>query len=380
MAKLKKTILRVGTHHSPDGKVEVTTERLKHFARQFKRFKQNDQVVPVSYDHGESADELLPVPLAEFETNKRSAKNTIGRLHDFRVQRDGQAADIVVEIHDEGARKQAGKNLIGVSPVISPTWTDGAGNEYEDAITHVDFVNHPVDHQQTDFEEVAVACALRMNLDGKRSNFYRLASEHPVADDHKDDDKSKDDISDGDGEEGEGGVDIKKLADEVLAKVGAEVAGEFDPMTSEGFQLFATAILNTAGGDDVEIGTEDLENTTPEFTALSLELNRRVHVDLRKRMQAALEDGQMSPAKHKELAGGIGAVKLSLDKSGKAAISNVEQQIEMYESLPKGTFWSDETKTEKLSLEKTEPPIGLTGVTTKEQAKALVDEVYGVKK
>ncbi len=137
----------------------------------------------------------------------------------------------------------------------------------------------------------------------------------------------------------------------------------------------------------MELGTENLENTTPEFTAMSLKANaahayaQDVHREtLGKQLQGLLESGRCTPYEHKQRSGELGTVKLSLDKAGKPASGDLEKWIASRDAVPEGTMWDSKTRTDKLSLEKTEPPKCITGVTTKEDAKKLVDEVYGVKK
>jgi hypothetical protein len=170
MAGFKKAVLRVGTYYSPDGEVPVTPERLQHWRNEFHRMKSARQVVPIDWDHAEQSnrDGLTPLSLGDFR-KRRSARNTVGHLVDFDVTEDG--AVLTLDVPDEDAAGKADKNLIFVSPVISPAWRDGALNEYADCITHVDFVNHPVDYSQGPFERVpemnqqpAIACALRMGL------------------------------------------------------------------------------------------------------------------------------------------------------------------------------------------------------------------------
>jgi hypothetical protein len=171
MAGFKKAVLRVGTYHSPDGEVPVTPERLQHWRREFQRMKSARQVVPVDWDHAEQSNRagLTPLSLGDFR-KRRSARNTVGHLVDFDLTEDG--AVLTLDVPDENAADKADKNLVFVSPVISPAWRDGALNEYADCITHVDFVNHPVDYSQGPFERIstetnqqpAIACALRMGL------------------------------------------------------------------------------------------------------------------------------------------------------------------------------------------------------------------------
>lgn len=172
MVAFKKAVLRIGTYYSPDGEVPVTRERLQHWRNEFCRMKAARQVIPVDWDHAEQSNRagLTPLSLGDFR-RRRSARNTVGHLVDLDVTDDG--AVLTLDVPDDDAAAKADKNLVFVSPVISPTWRDGAANEYADCITHVDFVNHPVDHSQGPFERVpaeslnqqpAIACALRMGL------------------------------------------------------------------------------------------------------------------------------------------------------------------------------------------------------------------------
>lgn len=187
MVGFKKAVLRVGKYFSPDGEVPVTPERLLHWRDEFRRMKAARQVVPVDWDHAEQTNRagLTPLSLGDYR-KRRSARNTVGHLVDFDVTQDG--AVLTLDVPDEDAAGKADKNLIFVSPVISPIWRDGAANEYADCITHVDFVNHPVDHSQGPFERVpveslnqqpAIACALRMGLG---TQFYtRTKGAQPMA-------------------------------------------------------------------------------------------------------------------------------------------------------------------------------------------------------
>ena len=179
MVAFKKIALKTGTYHSPDGEVPVTVARLQHWRDEFARMKAARQVVPIAWDHAEQSDKanLQPMSLADYR-RKRSAKDTIGHLVDFQLTQDG--AELTLDVHDPDAAKSATNNSVFISPVISPTWRDGAANEYADCFTHVDFVNHPVDHSQGPFtrvdspagagvatgttEQPAIACALRMGL------------------------------------------------------------------------------------------------------------------------------------------------------------------------------------------------------------------------
>lgn len=164
---IRKTILRDGEYRSPDGVVKVTPDRRKHWAEQFRRMSEQDAKIPVGWDHATEEDSLVPLSTDEFnKRSERSARDTIGRL--VSIEDKGDAAEITVEITDPVAIGRAERNEVYVSPVIAPKWTNSRGVTFEDCFTHVDFVNHPVDHSQKPFvansEPGVIACALRMSL------------------------------------------------------------------------------------------------------------------------------------------------------------------------------------------------------------------------
>lgn len=147
-----KTMLKVGTYHSPDGVVDVTPERLRHWERQVKAIQSVGYAIPSHFDH--SNDEELLTPISESELRakiSRSAKHTVGKLKSFRVTPDGQAAEIVLHTLEPDATKSVASNSVYVSPVIHPAWKDGAGTKYNDALTSFDLVDWPVDHSQSSF-------------------------------------------------------------------------------------------------------------------------------------------------------------------------------------------------------------------------------------
>lgn len=219
MPLYKKSILKVGTYHSPDGTVKVTPQRLKHWARMHRKLTTNSQVVPVDWDHADDPTAAVPMSVDKFASRKRSAKNTVGHLKGFKVAEDGQSAEITLDIHRKSAAEAADANSVFVSPVIFDRWKDGAGNEYDDVITHVDFVNHPVDGSQGSFEAVgagAVACALRFGLDSGKPSVYRFELDDDEDDDEDDDTDSKDgDTDDDSDDDSDVNVDVDLDDDEV---------------------------------------------------------------------------------------------------------------------------------------------------------------------
>ncbi len=184
MAKFHKTILRVGEYESPDGSVVVTPQRLAHWEKQHQALSANRQVVPIDWDHASDPTDAVPLSLTDYQ-KKRSAKNTVGRVADVKRSSDGNSMELTMEISDPKAVASAKSNHVFVSPVIFGDWKDGKGNVYEDVITHVDIVNHPVDSTQTPFKALSI---LRMGIDAGKPQSYRLAMELHDEDEDEDDD------------------------------------------------------------------------------------------------------------------------------------------------------------------------------------------------
>ena len=372
MAKFKKTILRVGQYRSLDGTVKVTPTRLRHWVNQFKQFSNAGNVVPVSFDHATEEEGLTPLSVNEF----RSAENTVGRLHDLRLSKDGKAAEMVLDIADPKAVQLARSNHVFVSPVLCQRWRDGRGNNYRDLWSHVDIVNHPVDSSQTPFQALSTA----------GTQYWRFALDEDedlkdLADDTMDDDTMADDTMvdsamadmtpgpmDGamDGTPADTGKLTEVLAD--LLQIGI-VLGD-DTNETNFLDRFVPALktyvannADSAGGDDDMYKDEPMEVEQPQFAQMSL-AQRRVHEfaqtahreKVRSRLNNLFVSGRCTRPELEEKRAQTEIVRLSLDSMGTPKASDVEKWIESREALPKGTFWTKKVKAQRLSLAVEEPP------------------------
>lgn len=79
MAKtFRESTLRVGTHHSPDGAVIVTPDRLKGWAKSSQSRSNAGRVAPMHWDHSTNVDQHKPVSLNVFNRRERSVENRFG--------------------------------------------------------------------------------------------------------------------------------------------------------------------------------------------------------------------------------------------------------------------------------------------------------------
>ncbi len=356
----RKTMLRAGqTFHSPDGEVKVTPERLQHWADTFRKMSGAGQVIPMHWDHGSELQDLTPLTLSEFKQRKsRSAKNTVGHLKRFDVAEDGQSAEVEFVTLSAHATEAMEQNRVNLSPVILSQWKDGAGNQYTDAITHLDFVDHAVDHSQTPAEEVeAICCSLRMSDSSHQVvKVFRMASDEPP-----DEDGDYSDYSEGSNAEetSAGGEATVGRTLDLLARLDIVLPGDTDAKNF--IDRLYTALLTAVASEEdpmADQSSQDTEVVDPQIATMSLQARqalaygeRQHRATVQKDLDELLASGRCTPAEHKARQESIGAIKLSLDSDGNPTKSETESWIESRKPVPEGTFWSSDEKLRRMSLE-----------------------------
>lgn len=398
----KKTMLRVGTYHSPDGIVEVTTDRLRRWADNFRRMTAARQVIPMHWDHGSDLDSLQPVSMDTFSARTRSAKNSVGKLADFRLTQGGNAAEVTFETLDPDATRKVSANAVYVSPVIFPEWRDGAGNTYTDCITHLDLVNHPVDHSQGPSRRVnqqpVIACALRMGLSVEP---YRmgvdmdedeleldgdLTEEGAETTDTANSDELTEVPGEADGEPGIGDL-MLALADHGIVLPGDTTEGNFldrlrtaliarkgaEPGMGDAGGAEASPAIGGSGGD---FGVADPQIATMSLQARNaLNFAAKTHKNtMAAQLQSLLESGRCTPVEYREKRNLLRALRLSLQSNGQPKPTELSQWIDARKSLPKGACWSGTEKLRRMSATAVNPQMSHT-VTRRGEADMSSEDV-----
>lgn len=403
MASFRKAILKVGTYQSPDGEVQVTPERLQHWAKTFDTMRSRQLGIPAGWDHSDDPEQTVPV---DFSTGRgrRSAKDVAGTLKAFHVSEDGNSAEIELELGDSAAEK-ARDNFLGVSPIIYPKWRDGRGREYDDAITHIDLVTHPVDDSQGEFvevsgEELPIAAGIRMSLDGGKFAMYRMGDEPPTEkpEDGGGTTEENPDLPD----YGKPGEDEKQFEAIIahLEQKGIVLPSDTDKTNFFDRLLTALMTANRAEQDaEAEKAKEkdDQEEDDPvtvaqpnEVTAMGQRLdaleqeNKRLlqrqaesdtattRMGLLNRLDNALKEGRVTPAQYDKLKSNAKAVKMGLDGEGRSDLDKLTGAIEAIEANPPNSIIPL-----GMGLHVEDPPEGLVGEMTDEQADEAVDRLFG---
>lgn len=399
MAKaFRKSMLKVGTYHSPDGVVEVTPERLRHWSDEFKKLTKAGQVVPMHWDHSEKIEDLQPVSMDAFKKRERSASNSVGRLTKFDVAPDGKSANIEFVTLTNDATEKTASNAVYVSPVIFPEWKDGHGHTYTDVITHMDIVDHPVDHSQGPARPVM--CAIRMGYGNKP---YKMSDDEMMDDDDKkklddEDMPSEDDVLEMGMDEDEmpmpmpepeppAGPSIQDVM-QALGRLGLVLPSDTDE--SNFIDRVRTAAIAKAASetepemeDDPMMGNESAPVVQdPQIATMSLQARaalafgeKQHRKSINEQLDSLLRSGRCTPAEYNQQKQAVGAIKLSLDKSGNPRKSSVESWIESREACPKGTFWSEEQKLKatRMSVQPQPGPYKFDKSISNEEADAIAD-------
>lgn len=392
MAKFHKSILRENrTFISPDGKIDVTLDSKKHWAKNVNSFVGRGFDLPVFWDHPDDPQLSRPVKRSG---RRMRAKDQAGWLTKAEVSADG-SLDLEFDIPNKDDAKRVEHNLAKVSPVIWDQLEDGAGQVHENVFGAVDLVVHPVDHTQGKFEPVeesAIACSLvRMSLNSKKPKVFRMADDNDMVDEEVTESESDDSSI----EETPVTNDSGRLEAVIGSLAGMNIILSDDTNEENFLEHLEQALLTAAafegdtdGTGEINTGTEDLDTASPEFAALSLERKQTIRMkqhfdkkhreDVAKRLSLLVEEGRCTPAEKKHYAPRLASIRLSLDDKGNHQPGSVEAFIASREAVPKGTFWTKEQRTRMSKLEVAKPPSGLLGVDVDDQdADEIVNQVFG---
>jgi hypothetical protein len=376
MAKFTKAILRAKTHHSPDGKVPVTAERLKHWADTFKLMDSRKWHSSTHFDHQDDPSQQQLVQMGPKGKPKRGAMNAVGRCIGFDLGKDelGDFAKITLDLPDPKAAEKARLNVVEVSPVIKQTAKDGDENIYHDAIVSFDLVTQPVDNTQGPFVEVedTIACSLRMVDDDGKATVYRMSNPFEDDDDEEGGEGNDDDTetlpSGDDAAAADKNPDLPKVVgdervDEAirahLEQLGLGVPSDWT-LTSEGAGNVLLGCLKTLvnaqqkaeaeqasdKGDKNENSEEDDMGklADPGFAAMSLLTDMR-RERLKEQIEKLRDEGRCTVDEANKQLESLTTYRLSLSTDNKPEPADIDKWIESRKPVPAGTFWDEKTRT-----------------------------------
>ena len=396
--KFLKQILRPGKFlvNGLDGKRRVETftpERIKGFEKTFSEMIKDQMLIPGPWYHDQSA----PEKKDKLQAHPDSSKNNAGYWEKVFVDKDGSLMGIL-DVPVASDAEKVGQSVREVSPTIKPAWTDGDGKVWNDALTHIALVTHPVQKGQTNFKpldpksnEYSVAMSLFLgpesltlpeNVDGEQLAIQLGLSPIQLGPVEKEEEKapgsfpsdnqSKED-KEGQSAQGVGsaahlGTTTIKDALKILRKIGLDLPDDTsDTNMLERICVAGRAIVAKEKQDaGPGAGTKVVEQPNPIAMSLTPGVNSsqstngsggsssnsgiqmsaspeaivkfatdQAKKSLASRIENLVKSGRTTPAyKKKHLDPLLTGFQLSLDDSGQAVPSELDRLLEALEAAP----------------------------------------------
>ena len=359
MSTFQKTVLHVGQYRSPDGIIEVTPMRLKHWSDAVKRIQAANYQIPVQWNHAELSDVQNLEPIKRLNAGPQS-QNTCGRLVDFCVSPNGNSAELTIEALTSDAQESVEKNAVFVSPVLFDQWVDGRGILHSDIIGSVDLVDYPVDNSQGPFRPVRLS-TLRLST---KSRIFRLSTEPAM-------DEEEQQTNDDSQETTQDPPQSTSLLTSVLQGLSEmQLVLPGDTNTENFLERLNTALMTAAAMKADQTPVEETEvadpgaseAVTPTIATMSTRINslqNRILGIERERQAQQLDDllksGRCTPAEFDARKRSLQVQRMSLNADGSVAESELSRWIQDRASLPKGACWSPDEKLKRMSTEATKP-------------------------
>lgn len=158
MVAFRKDILKAGSFHTHAGRVSFGISDLLAMRDNFRAMKKAGLHVPLLYEHAEpgSSDGAPQLSINARDKNAAKVKHGAGWIRDMDVTSDGRLVAELDATDKTAAEKLKNGSIRFVSPEIRREYTDGAGNTYRNAVSHVALTHSPRNTDQKPF--VALSC------------------------------------------------------------------------------------------------------------------------------------------------------------------------------------------------------------------------------
>lgn len=158
---VEKEVIRPGTYWYRDQetdlprKLVVTPELTKYWSEQGNAMLSAGLTVPVPFEHDFDAHPMTPAD---------KLKNNAGWVKEYRLKGDnGDRLFGVVDVQDEGIAAKLPGTIRWTSPWIN-SFTDGAGKEWKNVISHLALTTRPRIVEQAPFGSVAAALSIANSI------------------------------------------------------------------------------------------------------------------------------------------------------------------------------------------------------------------------
>ncbi len=346
MPRFKKAVAAPGTYQTPEGLASVSPARIQHWHDTTQKLLARGYRPPVSWGHVSKA-----VPATEDDQQYWSARYLAGKVVGSQIAPDGT---LIYELDCPGVESENGR-IIGMAElpdgkrvktaieevsIGARNWTDGAGQEWQDAPIHLALTPLPVwvpEGGQPPFEPVETRSAQNF---GMGNLLYRFATNSTKEPDMTDEKETTSDTSES---AQDSGSSLKKVLG-LLANCGLTLP---DDTTPENLieRLLVACTVKDGNGDveeaEVKEETEPVMLSTlrdPVAKAMAARLADQDRKTRLARVDALVARG-LPASEARSLREQITKVQFSLTAAGEILTPPVEDQLALLERvMPKDGF------------------------------------------
>lgn len=345
MPKFTKKIMRPGTYEVSDKnggtrRVFISGDRLKKWAETFKSMTTNGLRIPAPWRHDPKA---VPLRLQADEQDTDAFKNA-GWWEKVWVDESDNTLYGELNVPRQEDASKVGTTVTEVSPLAMSRWTDGNGDSYEEALTHIALVTHPIVTGQDNFVPEELAAAIAFSSD----NFITV--ENIVKEKENEILFAYDDSGEGESEDVRAtGATIAKALP-ILRKIGLSLPADTDESNFAERVIVAACAIKGSKEDDEENLEEEPDDSeekpspivmsklTPEQEG-TLAFAKQVIVNqYASRIKECVERGKITPAMAEQIKPITENLEIEFSSEGKIKPSPLDQILMAWEAIPEGSI------------------------------------------
>lgn len=361
MPKFIKKIMTPGTYEVAGKTVYISPERLQKWAANHQALVNSGLRIPAPWRHDPTA---LPFRQQADSSDIDASKNA-GWWTRVWVEKDALYGEVEIPRGEDASR--VGTTVTEVSPLITANFSDG-GKKYDEAMTHIALVTHPVVKNQENFQPAEIAASIAFSSEDflAKSQLEDSSTDLPFASENLTPDTQKVMAT---------GASISKVIP-ILAKIGIRLP---DDTTEANFAeriIVAALALSCADEESDSDGSESPpsdseEKPSPIAMSQETKLSEAQQGQLAfaktiitnqyaERVKSCLEKGKITPKQVEDIKPLFESVTLEFSAEGQVKPNALDQILHAWESIPEGSILTNRTSAQLVKEKEAQPALAFS--------------------